>query len=181
MLSKAGYKVGYERVGLHGAVTSFYAVQDTWYQGPHGYQARDDYHFDKTWQLVRNPLKTIASMSDPEGGVGDEWWAWQRRHTSIDHRKIGRLRASCEFVLDWTPRCEAMKPEVVYRIEDWKRDWPDVAGRLGLEVEPLPDFNLRNNKYPNRRLLTYEDIAREVSPSLAMDILKMYERYGYVG
>lgn len=181
MLTKAGFKVGYERVGPHGSVTSYYAVDDTQYQGPHGYQARADYSFERTWELVRHPLKTLASMSDSEHGLGEDWWCWQRRHTGIDERKIGKLRASCEFMLDWKPRCEAMLPERTFRIEDWVTDWPEVAGRLGLAVEPLPDFIHMNNKWPNKRVLTWDDISREVSPEVTERIQKMYERYGYVG
>jgi len=178
MLQHAGVRVGYERVGVHGTVSSYYAVADTQYQGPHGYQAREDYSFEHTWQLVRQPLKTIASMSDDMYGMGDDWWGWQRRHTGIDQRKLGKLRAACEFVLDWTPRGEAMAPERVFRIEDWKTDWPEIAGRLGIPVEPWPDFSTANSRHP-KPPLTYDMLADEVGGEMVESIRKLSNKYGY--
>lgn len=179
MLKQAGVKVGYEKVDPHGAVSSYYAVGDTMYHGPHGFQAREDYSFEHVWELVRDPLKTLASMSAEQGGLSPQWWAWQRRHTGINVNKVGRLRASCEFMLDWKLRCEAMNPEVTYRIEDQQQDWPKIAKRLGVDVEPLPDFVPMNNGRP-KPILTWDDIAKEVGLETVERIQKMYEKYGYL-
>lgn len=176
MLQNAGVRVGHERVGIHGTVSSYFAVDDDYYQGPH--QATRDrlsaFRFEHLWHIVRDPLATISSISF---GMPPSWWDWQRRHTWIDREKIGALGAACEFVLKWTDICEKANPEWVVRIEDWKEKWPEVARRLGIEVEPLPDFSKANALHPKPKL-TY-DILSEREPVYVERIRKLASRYGY--
>lgn len=176
MLSNAGVRVGHERVWIHGTVSSYFAVDDDYYQGPH--QAAGDrlskFQFEKTWHLVRDPLAIVSSISF---GMQETWWDWQRRHTRIDQKKIGSLLAAGQFVSKWTRLCEKMNPEVTYRIEDWQKDWPEIAERLGIAVEPLPDFSKANAIVP-KPLLSWDEIKSE-DASVYDDLKEIAARYGY--
>lgn len=176
MLQNAGVRVGHERVGIHGTVSSYFAVDDDWYQGPHE-TTKDrlrDFTFEQRWLLVRNPLEVISSISF---GMPDAWWDWQRRHTWIDKAKLGSLAAACEFVLDWVVRCEKSKPDWTVRIEDWKEKWPEVAERLGIAVEPLPDFSKANALHPKPRLSW--DLVKSEHVKAYDGLRALASRYGY--
>ena len=174
MLSLAGIRVGHERVGLHGTVSSYFAVDDTFYHGPHQ-STKDklrDFTFQHKWMLVRHPLKIVASLHF--GSPPQNWWDWQMRHTGIDIRQ-GSLLASASFVLRWTELCEQGSPERVFRIEDWKQDWNEIANRLSIAVEPLPDFSHSNANNP-KPSLSWNDVEQ---PFLRDGLKKLAEKHGY--
>lgn len=176
MLQNAGVRVGHERVGIHGTVSSYFAVDDDYYQGPHQntHDRLSKFRFERRWMLVRHPLKVVSSISF---GMPENWWDWQRRHTWIDFRKLGSLRASIEFVLRWTHLCEKQAPERVYRIEDWQTDWPEIAGRLEIAIEPLPDFSRANALHP-KPSLPWDQVKSE-DVGLYDDLRAHAAKYGY--
>jgi hypothetical protein len=177
MLANAGVAVGHERMGPHGTVSSYFAVDDTYYHGPHADQ-RDrlsDYAFEHVWMLVRNPLQVIASLH--QGSPHATWWDWQERHTGIRRDRMDSLEACTRYVLRWDALCHERQPTKVFRIEDWKSQWSNIAGILEIPEDPLPDFSVANAK-GERQELTLQEIER-VSPELRDGVAKLSAKYGY--
>ena len=170
MLRRAGLPVLHERVGKAGSVSSYFVVDDYWYQGGHLTRERlSDFVFDETWHLVRHPLLVIASLRH---AIRPEWWHWQEKHTGIGEMEP-TLRSAL-FWHRWTEMADAASSWRI-RIEDIEREWPEIQRRTG--SGPLESVR-RDGGGKHRPPLTWGDLE-SASTSLASAIRKRAHEYGY--
>src|SRR3990172_8675058 len=127
-----GLRVGHERMGLDACVSSYFVVDDFWYQGPHGRsgERRSGYRWGEVWHLVRDPLRTIPSIASMRHR---SWWHWQSKHTGVDLCDEPQRVTAARFWVAWTERC-LVDPEVTLRIP-LERLWtfaPEILRHLEL-------------------------------------------------
>lgn len=154
-------------------MSSYFAVDDYWYQGSHGIDRRGRYEFQEVWHLLRHPLKTIRSVSD---NMPIAWWHWQEKHTRVS-RDGNSVRQAARFWLDWTLRC-AEQSSAAFRLEDLEEKWPAICERLGIEAKALGDVHAHQRAHPLEPLTW--DALRLVDAALCEEVQKLAGRYGYV-
>lgn len=171
-LHKSGVRADHERVGRGGSVSSYFAVDDYWYQGPHGQDRRRNYTFTHVWHLVRDPLKTINSLA---AGMPVAWWHWQEKHSGVSADEP-RLRGAMRFWLRWNQICE---PQTDFRVRFEESDsrWGELCERLGVAPVTLPEIHAHQRAVPLAPL-SWDALKSEDAP-LTDAIREMAVRYGY--
>lgn len=153
-------------------MSSYYTVDDYWYQGPHGQDRRSHYTWENVWHLVRHPLKTINSIANE---MPVAWWHWQQVHTgiSLDEPKLVR---SMKFWCDWSERSDAQAQRRI-RLEDIDAEWPSLCGALGIEAKDLSEVHAHKRPQPLEPI-GWENLRSE-SVSGYDAVRKLAEKFGY--
>lgn len=166
MLQKSGVEVAHEMVAKDGTVSSYFAVDDYWYQGPHSSRGRQQrpsaYAFEETWHLWRDPRHTLASMVQKP--LSRAWWAWQERHTGIPWDGECLLHQSACFWIDWQELC-LEQATTTFQIEHAEELWPKLLGK------PCPDIELRG--VSGATAYTWEGLEKELGPTLTREVQDM--------
>lgn len=176
--SKLGLNVQHERVGAGGTVSSYFVVDDYWYQGAHSrnrHERRSEFKFDHVWHQVRHPLNVIGSMFG-HNVLLRNWWHWQEKHTGISFDSPPLVRAA-RFWIDWNEKIGAQNPDIRYRIEDIEFVWPELMERLGMQGTDLPPVDKKTNSRPHEPV-TWRDLQIE-DRDLSDRVKRIAEKYGY--
>lgn len=176
-LRRLGMGVRHEGMSVHGSVSPFLAFEDFWYPGSHGGR-RSHYQFERTWHLVRHPLRTIASLATP-GSLSGEFLHWQEKHTKIPgDLEPALLRAALLWVA-WVEACGALATWTV-PIERLPELWPEILDRLSRSTE-------RDILGPLRKDIGRKAVPRPIGwsdldaldPSLGSRVRDLAHKFGY--
>lgn len=150
--NKAGVKVGHEYTGPDGSVTHLFAVDceeyPYWPWNPpkgkvaHVGERRSDFEFLNTWHQVREPLKSITSMSLV---VSKNAWEWFSDHIPIAPKNPNKLYLSMQLWLHWNQKCEDVATWT-YRVEDFEQHWPRMCTEVGIPPCELPNVSPTTNR-----------------------------------
>lgn len=168
-----GYDLAHEREGSFGIVSWTMATDTTttpWGPGSHGYI------FAHTFHQVRDPLKTIASVSN------EPIASWLYIQQFIPEISLGDppLVNAAKYWYYWNLMAEA-KAEWTYKIEDF----PDLIGEMGRRLEisldpyilKLLPTSLNTRRYKNS--CSWKDLRELLDEDLFYHIVEMAIRYGY--
>lgn len=155
-----GLRVEHEQMGEDGLVDSTFTVPRTT-RDPANFTPDGlwQYRFDRTIQLVRNPLWVIASLCRE---LYPSWWTWQEIHTGIAIAGERPTPAeAARYWCWWTDQADKLSGGEFVRIEDF--------GQFAL----VANLGKRGKAGPVRS----EDLGVEMAAAVAARAL----RYGYVG
>ena len=169
VLRAAGMDVGHERKGIHGTVSSLWAVESERYPYFHA-QKRPE--FDVVLHQVREPLATIGSLTTALKSS----WRWNAQHIELD-MDWSALRIAAEYWLQWNALCED-QAVMTYRVECIRTAWPDIGWTCGVLAQ-FPAGVPENVNRRTHRAVTWKEIYEETPH--AASIQKMALRYGYGG
>jgi hypothetical protein len=168
VLRKAGLNVRHERPGKDGTVSAIWIVEDERYPVYHHQGPRPE--FDLVLHQVRDPLKTIASLTTTRPGS----WRWLARHVPID-LSDGILKIAAEFWYFWNLKCEA-RASYRYRIEDLPEEWETLRQLIGIPGELDKTVSTTVNARSHKKV-KWPEIYQ--ATSLCGSIREMGGRYGY--
>jgi hypothetical protein len=161
LLSKHGLDVRHEEVGLDGVASWCMAVNSE--RTPWG-PARHEYEFEHIFHQVRSPLKAIPSMLALKGRSWRYICAWTP--CRLDEPPL--LRAA-KYWYYWNIHSEKIA-QWRYRIEDFRRVYPEFCDRLGIPANPTVIDSLAtdiNTRSYGRALHLYDEACLKLglSPS----------------
>ncbi len=168
-----GFDVAHERDGAFGIVSwtmAADAFETPWGPGSHCYV------FEHTFHQVRDPLKTIASVSNEPLTS----WLYIQQFIPEISLEDPPLVNGAKYWYYWNLMAEK-KSEWTYKIEDF----PDLIGemedRLGISLDPyilrIIPTTLNTRRYKNS--CTWQDLKALLDPDLFYHIVDMANRYGY--
>jgi len=172
-LNLNGVKVAHETDAPDGMVSWYLAVEsDEAICCP----GSNRFKFKHIFHQVRDPLKTIASMSQ------EPVLAWNYVCSFIPQVKMtqtGMVRAA-KYWYYWNLRAE-MKSEWTYRIEDIDAVVKKMSHKLGIKLDPalLAKVPRDTNTRHYNVTCTWAKLRKILRPSMYERIVSMAKRYGY--
>lgn len=175
VLKSQGVKVKHESMGEDGTVSGLFFGDHPWYpyKHEHNKERRQDYHFGEVKLLVRDPLKTIPSLSvllSYSDNVPARKWYSEVFNMSLppagDNEKL--IPAAAEI---WSKSIHYImnneQLDDIMRFEDLLEVHGDISRPNGTFIKAY--------KEP----LTWEKLDAMVGEDLAMDILDLSCIFGY--
>lgn len=184
-LRTVGINVLHEKVGEDGTVSHYFVVDSDWYpmapwqenQGKkHVGERRSDFKFEHTLHIVRDPRKTIPSMTKIFGSVTWQFYVDNGLISAYHKRSLHR---AMELWLNHNLMAEE-QADLTFNLERYQHAWPAIMEMLGHNVT-YPAHLKPMNKTGGFRAyepLTWEQMEA-VDSDLAKQIRKLAKHYGY--
>lgn len=175
LLCKAGLRIGHEELFKDGC-SSWPLVFDT--EHPPWGPSCKDIHFEHIFHQIRDPLKTISSVSTHE--IKKSWEYICRKIPKIKMSDSTIVRAA-KYWYYWNTAAEK-KAEWSYKVEDIEQIWDEMCQRLDfpLDREALQTVPKTTNTWgPHAIEVTWKSLKRELPRELYIRILVLAKKYGY--
>lgn len=184
-LQVAGLNVLHEKVGPDGTVSHYFVTDSDWYpmapwqvkQGKkHVGERRSDFKFDNIVHIVRDPRKTIPSMTKIFGSVT---WRFYEENGLLP---VGIRNPVHRAMYLWAAHNKLAEAQAQFRfrLENYERAWPVLMDLVGSDA-PYPAHLRPMNKtggFKSYEPITFEDMLR-IDKSLGSMIRSMARDYGY--
>lgn len=176
-LQANGLQVEHEIDGRDGIVSWIMAVDSktTPWETPWGPGSRD-YRFKHIFHQVRNPLKTIASVSN------EPFKAWKYITAYIPQIKMEDppLVKAAKYWIYWNQKAEK-KAEWTYRLEDIDKKVEEMSKRLGIPLnkELLAQIPKDTNTRHFTTQCTWTQLKTLLDADLYHKLTRLAKRYGY--
>lgn len=184
-MQTVGINVLHEKVGEHGTVSHYFVTDSDWYpMAPwqekqlkkHVGERRSDFEFERTLHIVRDPRKSIPSMTKIFGSV--TWQFYVDNGIIPDIRKNSMLRAMHYWLAH--NKLSEKQADLTFNLERYQQAWPAIMELLG-ENEAYPAHLKPMNKTGGFR--AYEPITFDQMIELDKDVGKqirhLAKKYGY--
>jgi hypothetical protein len=175
-LKQRGLRIGHERVQSDGSSSwplAVLPVKDRFGVRP------GKYRFAHIFHQVRDPLKVISSVYVTEGRQS---WNYIMKHLPEIDISDSHLVKCAKYWYYWNVRAEK-NAEWTYAIEELDDKWDEFDARLGKKLLPKTCLDVPKDKNTrlteNRKLFTWKDLKRELSPELYLNIKRLAQKYGY--
>lgn len=151
-----GLDVLHEAIGKDGISSWGYV---TWHLPPYRFDghSRLDFQFEHIIQVVRNPIKTVASVAFTE----QDSLAWRKQFVNIftDHP----VSQAVESILGWNKLIYAQKPNLVCKLENSAEQLATYLNKPLPQILP-PPTNTRSHNH-----VTLADIKKVCNTNLFME------------
>ena len=182
MLNSVGISVSHEEVGEQGTVTHFFHSDHRWYPmfpwykgKAHVGERKSDYRFKHTILLVRNPLKTIASMLSSFDLMDFEFL----EDCGVISEKLPSKLCKSMNAYYYMNTIMEKESELIIQIEHYARHWSSFCRVIGMDIAiPNVVVTNRNTGYRTPKSLDWEDLI-QCDKQLTKKIKTMARRYGY--
>lgn len=184
-LRTVGINVLHEKVGEHGTVSHYFALDSAWYpmapwqesqDKKHVGERRSDFEFERTIHIMRDPRKAIPSMTKIFGMV--TWQFYVDNGLIPDIRRNPMLRAM-HYWLAHNELSES-QADLTFNLENYHKAWPAMMEVLG-ENAPYPRHLKPMNKTSGFRSyepVTFADLI-SVDAALGKRIKAYAKKHGY--
>lgn len=187
-LRTIGINVLHEKMGEHGTVSHYFALDSDWYpmapwqeaQGKkHVGERRTDFNFEHIVHIIRDPRKAIPSMTKIFGSI--TWQFYVDNGLIPDIRRNAMLRA----MHYWLAHNEAseLQAHLTFNLENYQKAWPSMMDLLfgPGSIPPYPAHLKPMNKTSGFRSyepVTFDDLIA-IDADLGKRIKAYAKRHGY--
>lgn len=184
-LQTVGISVQHEKVGEDGTVSHYFVVDSDWYpMAPwqdkqlkkHVGERRSDFRFEHTLHIVRDPRKTIPSMTKIFGSV--TWQFYIDNGLIPDGIRNSKLRAMHLWLAH--NKLAQEQADLTFQLERYQHAWPAIMQLIGTDAQ-YPAHLKPMNKTGGFRAyepMTYDEMG-DLDLGLAREIRKLARSYGY--
>jgi hypothetical protein len=179
VLKKSGLRIGHEKMSRDG-ISTCELVGDPkrgYWQGRWGV-IPENYDFAHIFHQVRNPLNVISSTYVTENLNS---WYFIMNYIPEILMQDSHLVKCAKYWYYWNLKAEKIA-EWTYRIEDLDQKWEEFEKRLGRKISRAAIENTPrniNSRKTYTRQFTWEDLQKELDPTLYQNIRELAKRYGY--
>lgn len=175
-LNKSGLQVGHESVREHGSVSWLLNSDASW--APWG-PLRKDFRFKHVFHQVRDPLKVIQSFYNVPPRATWKWIAETVKEIHLDDPDLVKC---AKYWIHWNLLAES-RSEWTYRIEDFDRDYMQMAVRLQYPLKKSVLNTVPKTTNTKVRsddvIITWELLQAELPPELYQQLVDLAAHYGY--
>lgn len=186
-LQTAGIEVTHEKVGEHGTVSHYFVVDSDWHpmapwkgwvekEKMHVGERRSDFDFEHIVHIVRDPRKTIPSMTKIFDSV--TWHYYVHNGLVPAGIKKPMLRAMHLWLAH--NRLAMEQADLTFQLERYQNAWPAMMAMLKCD-EPYPQHLKPMNKtggFKKYTPLTWDELSG-FDAKLARDIKQLARKFGY--
>lgn len=161
LLREIGIDAKHESIGKTVTVNSFH---------------REEIQYKKLIHLVRNPKKTIPSLTS----LDKTWIEKMGFYAGFSPLAMRSLEGNAAFWCKWNDEITDSKPDAILRIEDIQCWWPDLVEMAGKPAHtaipevPKIKLNERENQWKNQQELPFSSFGR-----WAEKVSELSETFGY--
>ncbi len=173
LMELAGYNVGHEIMGEHGISSWVFAIPDQYQWWEDTTLRRKDYSFNKHICVVRDPVKTVASV------VYTEVMSLPLRSQYIDFSDCTNIvELSAKSVMAWYDIILEQNPDCIIQLEKPLSflTWLHEQGYTEKPITRYPKTKVNPRSHPKMTLL---DILPHLSQAHQEQFIRHALRFGY--
>jgi hypothetical protein len=173
-----GLDIHHESMGLDGISSWMFAADAESVPFSHDDSAPKDYIFDYMIQVIRNPLKAIASVATVE--YSGPSLVFRRKYVNI-RKGVSTIIQATQSFLGWNKLIKARGPDAVIKVEEADKLLPAFYQTRALISSvfrpvalPPKDTNARKHKS-----IRWDEIKSVLYPDLREELIDFCKEYDY--